>query len=509
MHRRPDLPPTDDGGVLRLDGRGLTCADVLAAAHGSRRIELDEGVLERVAAAHDRSLRLVASRHVYGRTTGVGANRDVTLADLDPRDTETAHVRSLLGSHATAAGPARSRERVRAMLVVRLHQLAAGASGASPEVVDALLRMVQADALPVVRELGSVGTGDLAALASAALALAGDVATTPPVPATVTFSVHDALPFLSSSAATIADAALAQQALQRLARAAVAVAALTFTAVRGNPEAFSAAVEAVSPFAGTRRVCRWLRELVDTTTPGARIQDPYALRTLPQVHGTAMDALEHLAQVTEAIANHPAENPLVVVHDGPPDPRTDVPHNGAFALAPLATALDTTRSTVAQAGQLVLARLGLLIEPSYTGLEPFLSDGTPGSSGVMPLEYVAASALAGLRASATPVATQTARLSRGAEDDASFACTGAQLALADVEPLRVLLASELVAAVRAVRMRGMPDDVPARLRQVLQRCEPLPSGVEDRDLSADLDLAGGLLDGLADLVPLAGTLDPT
>ncbi|HET8614862.1 MAG TPA: aromatic amino acid lyase [Actinomycetales bacterium] len=492
--------------VLVLDGRSLTCADVVAAAHGRRQVELADGVLERVSAAHERSVELGASRHVYGRTTGVGANKDVTVGDPG-----SAHVLALLRSHATTSGRRRSDERVRGTLVVRLHQLAAGASGVSAEVVEALLGMVAADALPVVRELGSVGTGDLAPLAAAALTLSGETVTSPPVPRTVAFTVHDALPFLSSSAATVADSALAQQQLDRLARAAVVVAALTCTAVGGNPEAFSEPVEARSPFAGARQVCRWLRSLVDTSLPGLRLQDPYGLRTLPQVHGTLVDALDHLAAVIEGVANHPAENPMVVVHDGAVDPARDIPHNGAFALAPLATALDTARSAVVQAAQLSLTRLTLLDDPAFTGLPPFLSDGTAGSSGVMPVEYVAASALAQLRLVATPVATQTVVLSRGAEDDASFASTGALAALDAVGGVRAVLACELVAAVRALRMQRSADPprtpVPPSLQRVLDSCRSLPDDVSDRDLTGDLDVAAGLLDGLAGLLPPAGRVD--
>lgn len=497
------VPEPDARPTLRLDGQSLTCADLVAAAHGLRRIELHDDVLPRVAAAHERSVQLVSSREVYGRTTGVGANKDVTVDDAG-----TAHVRALLRSHATTAGPPRSPERVRGMLVVRLHQLAAGASGVRPGLLTALLEMVRADALPTVRELGSVGTGDLSALAAAALALSGEAPTSHPLPGTVVFGVHDALPFLSSSAATVADSALAQQELDRLARAAVVVAALTCSAVHGNREAFSEPVEQRAPFAGSRQVCRWVRSLVDTSRPGARIQDPYGLRALPQVHGALLDALDHLAQVIEAIANHPAENPMVVVRDGPPDPARDVPHNGAFHLAPLATALDTARSAVVQSAQLSLARQAMLLEPAFTGLQPFLSDGAAGSSGVMPLEYVAASALAELRLLATPVATQTAVLSRGAEDDASFATTGAHAALDGVQPARVLVACELVASVRALRQQAAAPATPLAAR-ALDLCAGLPGDLTDRDLTPDLDAAVSLLDSLAGLLPVAGTLDPT
>jgi histidine ammonia-lyase len=500
--------------VLVVGAAALTCDDIAAAAYGQRSVELAEGVLDRVAAAHERAVRLVTSRHVYGRTTGVGANRHVTVEDGGD-----AHVAALLRSHATAAGERRSDERVRGMLVVRLHQLGAGASGLRPDVVRALHAMVRADALPEVRELGGIGTGDLPALAAAALALAGERPTSRPLPSTVPFGVHDALPFLSSGAATIADSAIAQQSLLRQGRATVVVAALTFAAVRGNPEAFSVPVERAAPFAGTRQVCRWMRRLVDPQGVGERIQDPYGLRALPQVQGSLLDVLEHLATVVEGHASSAGENPMVVLPDEPgsaPDPATDVPHNGAFHLAPLATALDTARSAVLQSAQLVQRRLALLIDPAYTSLAPFLSDGTAGSSGVMPLEYVAASALAGLRVLATGVATGTTTLSRGAEDDASFASTAARLALDVDEPLRVLLACELVAAVRALRQRsarGAAAPSPI-LDQVLDVCAPLPDDVRDRDLSGDLDVAARLLDELADLLPAdapaaAGTLDAT
>lgn len=507
-----------------IGGSALTCGDVVDVAVRRRGVELHPDVLDRVAASHEHAVRIVVDRHVYGRTTGVGANRDVTVGGPDQQPSgasdaqEAAHVEALLRSHATAAGEPRSPERVRGMLLVRLHQLASGASGAAPAVVQALLGMVQADALPAVRELGAVGTGDLPALAAAALALRGDVPTSSPLPRTVAFGVHDALPFLSSSAATIADSAIAQHQLHRLSRAAVVVAALTFTAVRGNPEAFSTPVEQASPFTGARQVCRWVRALVDTTTPGARLQDPYGLRTLPQVQGNLLDSLEHLARITEAHANSSSENPLVVVRTpgdpaipdpAIPDPATDVPHHGAFHLAPLATALDATRSAVVQGAQLSLTRLALLVEPRYTSLQPFLSDGVPGSSGIMPLEYVAASALGQLRLLAAPVAVQTVSLSRGAEDDASFASTGARAALDVVPALRVLLACELVAAVRAVRERGTTPATPPLLRQVLSACTDLPDDRRDRDLSPDLDVAASLLDGLAELLPGAGTLDPT
>ena len=462
----------------------------MAAAFRRDTVELSDEVEDRVERSHQLGERISRERTVYGWSTGVGANRGVDVTDAN------AHASSLLRSHASSAGPLRAPERVRAMLVVRLNQLAAGGSGASPAVLRGLAAMVAADALPEIREYGSIGTGDLTALATTALALAGEAPTSNPLPFAVEFGPQDALPFLSSNAATIGDAAHACVELQSLARAYVVVAALTFTAVEGNPEAFGEAVERVTPFDGAAQVCRWMRSLtVDAAAP-VRIQDPFGLRTLPQVHGVALDALGRLDSVVCRLANAPSENPVVLAS---PDGEGNLAHHGGFHAAYLTTALDAAVISVAQSAKLVLARLATLIDPGFTGLAPFLGDGTPGSSGVMMLEYIAASALGELRAAAAPSGLQTVVLSRGVEDDASFASQAARQAGTAARCVRILLGCELVSAVRAVRARAIsPASGP--LASALVACAALPDGIEDRDLTRDLDIAQDLLSDLAALV---------
>jgi histidine ammonia-lyase len=387
----------------------------------------------------------------------------------------------LLRSHATALGPLRVPERVRGMLAVRLNQLAAGGSGVHPDVLDGLRTMLTEDALPPVRELGSVGTGDLPALAVTALALAGEVPTTAPLSVRVVFGAGDALPFMSSNAAAIADAMLAHDALAGLARATTRVAALTFRAVDGNAEAFGAPVEGSTHFAGIQRVCLEMRELIGDPPTPARIQDPYGLRVLPQVHGALWDRLDSLYLATVAMANAPRENPSLL-------PEAGVFHHGSFFAATLGQVLDATVAAAAQTAQLGLGRLTMLSEPAMTGLPPFLGDGTDGASGLMVAEYVAASALGTLRVLATVTGTQTVTLSRGLEEDASFASLAARQALEAVEPLKAVLACELVAAVRALRMRHLP---------VPEEVAALPCDTVDRDLTGDLETACSLLDALA------------
>jgi histidine ammonia-lyase len=460
--------------VIVLDGTGLDAAALAAVATRHEGVALSADALRRATASFEFAERVATERPVYGRSTGVGGNRQVAVADPE------AHAVRLLRSHATSLGPLRAPERVRGMLAVRLNQLAAGGSGVHPDVLTGLATMLARDALPPVRELGSVGTGDLPALAVTALALSGELPTTSPLDVSVRFGPGDAAPFLSSNAATIADAMLAHDALARLARATTRVAALTFRAVDGNPEAFQAPVESAPHFTGTRRVSREMRELIGEAAPPARIQDPYGLRVLPQAHGAFWDRLESVHLATMAMANAPLENPSLL-------PDAGVFHHGSFFAAGLGQALDAMVAAAAQTAQLGLGRLTSLSEPAITRLPPFLGDGTAGASGVMMAEYVAASALGTLRALATVTGTQTVVLSRGLEEDASFASLAARQALDAVDPLRAVLACELVAAVRALRMRGLP--VPEELAE-------LPDDPADRDLTGDLQLACSLLDVL-------------
>ncbi len=458
--------------MIDIDGGQLTLAEITEACLGPVSVRVTDEALAGVAASHKYAQQVATERPIYGLSTGVGANRTIALTDPD------AQALDLLRSHAGSAGPLRTPERVRATLVVRLNQLAAGSSGIEPAILTALADMINLDALPAIRELGGIGTGDLSALAVTALA----------VHEVVPFGRGSALPFLSSNAATIADAALALNGLRSLARSTIVVAAVALEGVNGNREAFSPAVERVTPFAGARDVCRTIRALVPNTHEPSRIQDPFGLRVLPQVHGALLDALDQLEEVVVTMANTGSENPTL-------SPDLGVAHHGGFYAARLAQALDLVGLATAQTAQLSLARLGMLQEPALTGLDPFLGDGKPGASGTMIVEYIAASALGELRALAMPASLQTATLSRGVEEEASFASLAARQALDSVRHFRTILAAELLAAVRCARQRD-PQTGPSR---VLDLCGALPGEMADRDLTMDLEIAESLVGDLSAL----------
>jgi histidine ammonia-lyase len=489
-------PMSDHSVAVTIDGRSLTCCDVAELASRPVRASLSDSAWHAIGASHQAALTAVAHRPVYGRSTGVGANKGIDVGNWPE------YAMGLLRSHATSAGEFRSAWRVRAMLLVRLNQLASGGAGISPAAAGALEKMINADALPAIREFAGIGTGDLSALATTALGLLGEIPLTRPLPP-VEFGIHDALPFLSSNAATLGDVAIAGHRLQNLARSAITVATLTMVAVQGNLEAFAPEVARSTPGAGSNEVCRTVRGLTQPAPPlGVRIQDPFAIRCLPQVNGSMLDALQHLEATGDELLNVAAENPMILPGAGSQPGVSSGPelvvHHGGFHLPGLALACDGAAIAVAQSGPLLLSRLALLIDPAFTGLPAFLGEGRPGASGVMLLEFVAGSALAVLRSAAVPASLGTVSISRGAEEDASFASYAAAQLFEVASAYSIALACELVAAVRAVRMSAIP--IPAGgWGAAMEVCARLPADLSDRDLTSDVAQAQELLPALGDL----------
>src|ERR1700760_1699254 len=438
IHRSP--------APAELDGATLSCEKVRSIARDGEPVAVARAGLERARVARDAVHAIMATQPVYGRTTGVGANRSIQVQD-------GGHGLRLLRSHAGGAGPLLAAPLARAMLAVRLNQLAAGGSGVDPALLTVLGEVLNRGLIPPVRTVGAIGTGDLSALASTALCLIGERPwlgglgpTLPPF----ALDPADALAFMSSNAATIGEAALAAADLSDLIAATPVVAALSFLVVRASAEPYAVAVQSARPHRGQAEVAARMRALLaGQDVHQARIQDPYGYRALPQVHGPAVDAVRELHEVLAVELNAAAENPLVDAESG------QILHNGNFYTAYLGLALDAARMAVFQTAALSTARLGTLVEPAMTGLRPFLASDVPASSGGLALEYVAHSALADIRRLASPATLGTAGLSRGLEGLADSSPQAPRAATDTVASYRIVLACELVAAIRGLRLRRL------------------------------------------------------
>lgn len=468
--------------MVTIDGHMLTCVGVARIARDQEPVTIARDGISRAAAAH-RAAR-AAHGPIYGLTTGVGAN------GLVPVEPGSGHGLRLIRSHASGGGEPIAGDVARAMLAVRLNQLAAGGSGADPAWLTALATALNEGLTPEFGVLGGIGTTDLTALAATALTLIGER----PWRGGLTRGLLDAavadgtaLGFLSSNALTLGHAALVHQDLTALLDTELRIAALSHLALSGSAQPYAAEVQAARPHPGQQATAARLRELLgrDIERPAARIQDPYGLRALPQVHGPAVEALAALDRVLAVELNAAAENPLVT--------SSGVLHNGNFHGAYLAQALDSLRLALCADASLSQARLAALVDPDRTGLRPFLADGPAGSSGVMIVEYTASSALAEMRSLGAPVSLGNVVLSRGAEEHAAFSPQAARAAAAMVPRFRTLLACELVVAVRALRQRGVVPAGPALRALHDEALKHLPADDTDRPLDTDIAAAEHLI----------------
>jgi histidine ammonia-lyase len=532
-----DTPEAVHTGLVVLDGIGLGVADVVRLADGTARPVPGTDAMKRVTESWDAARQIAATGRVYGRSTGVGANRNEDV----PTEAAAEHGLRLLRSHAGAIGDELPSRQVRAMLVVRANQLLAGGAGLRPTVVTALCEALENGVHPVVNEFGSVGTGDIAALAQVGLALAGEHPWREPgtpgvgavgvpgsgavggrgagvvgvpgagaadgrgsgaagvsgagavgaagggvvgAPEAQPLDNNDALAFISSNALTLGQSALALHELRGLIEATQVVAALSLLAVDGSHEAYAAPVHAARPHRGSARVAARMRELIGAadrpTPPLGRIQDPYGFRCLPQIHGPAHDAADALEEVLVMEINAAAENPLISPED------MAAYHHGGFYQAQLALALDHFRLSLTQVARLSTSRLSTLNEPA--------------SSGVMILEYAAGAALGDLRAFSAPASLGHAVLSRGVEEQASFASLAARQTGRACRAYRLVVGCELVAAVRALRQRDLRPEPDLPVGRAFRLADSvLQEDQADRPLTDDVTAAAALLDRFTEI----------
>ena len=520
-----------------LTGADLTIADVVAVARQDAPVALDAHARERMSEARAVVEALVRSGEVvYGITTGFGDLASTVVAAGDA----TALQENLLMSHAAGVGPALPREVVRAMLLLRANTLALGHSGCRPLIVDRIAALLAAGVHPVVPEQGSVGaSGDLAPLAHLALPLVGrgQVELRGQVlPALVALrevgldplrlEPKEGLALLNGTQMMSAIAALLAADAERLGRTASVAAAMSVEALLGTDVAFSAAYQLARPHPGQVVVAAELRHLLrDSGLQQAhhgsshKVQDPYSLRCVPQVHGAVRDALGHLERVLDIELNSATDNPLVFPDGGASDAGAAatgggrVISGGNFHGEPVALALDFAKLAVAELGSISERRTALLLDPRLNGgLPAFLTPDPGRNSGLMLLQYTAAALVSENKVLAHPASVDSIPTSANQEDHVSMGSIAARHARSVLANVEQVVAIELICAAQALDLRrarlarDAPDGVApetgvgvrAAHERVRERVGPL---VGDREPGADLAAALELVrsGALADL----------
>ncbi len=448
-----------------INGHDLTIEELVAVARFGATVEVSDEAVE--AMKESRALVekiLEENRVAYGISTGFGEFSKVSIG----RDKSGTLQENLILSHCVACGEPYSEEIVRAMMLLRANALCGGHSGIRPEIVLALVEMINRRVHPVVPQKGSLGaSGDLAPLAHMALVLLGrgeayyngeriDGGEAMEKAGIQTFSLQakEGLALINGTQAMTAVGTLAYYDTLRAARLSDIIASMSMEALTGLKNAFDARVQGVRPHPGQQLVASNIRMLIDGSeiidaSQNLRVQDAYAIRCIPQVHGAIRDALEHIKGKIDIEMNSVTDNPLLFLDD------ESVISGGNFHGEPMALAFDYLGIAASEIANISERRLERLVNPALSnGLPAFLTPNGGLNSGYMICQYSAASMVSENKVLAHPASVDSIPSSANQEDHVSMGTTAARKARQIVENTLSTLGFELMAAVQGIDLRG-------------------------------------------------------
>jgi histidine ammonia-lyase len=452
-----------DGVGAVINGKNLTLKSVADLFESKAQLALDPEAREAVI----RSRAIVETRAtgetaLYGINTGFGvlAHERIPAKDLERLQ------QNLILSHAVGAGDEVPAEIVALMLLFKANGLAVGLSGVRPEVIDYLIRFYNEGVYPIVYNKGSLGaSGDLAPLAHLTLPLIGlgevyrgqvrmpagqalkELGLAP-----LQLEAKEGLALINGTQFMTAYTVHCLLRIQRLLLTADVVAAMTLESVRGSAAPFDARIHEARPHPGQKKVAARMRQLLrgSQILPShidcPKVQDPYSIRCVPQVHGAAWESFEHARQVVERELNSATDNPLVFA-DG------DIVSGGNFHGEILAFILDYLAIAAAEIASISERRLFLLLGGDTLGdikLPKLLMKDTGLNSGFMLPQYLAAALVSENKILAHPASVDSIPSSLGQEDHVSMGATAATKLLEIVKNAETVVAIELMSAAQAL-----------------------------------------------------------
>ncbi len=492
--------------MLTLRGEGLTTADVMAVARRGERVRL----APEARTAMERSRRLVeevgrSGKLAYGIRTGLGKLATIAIPDEDLRRMQV----NILRSHAAGVGEPLPADLSRALVLARANGLAKGYSGVRPDLVEALVALLNHDITPIIPAHGSVGTsGDLQPLAHLGLVLIGEgealtngrrlggreaLATAGLRP--LNLEAKEALALINGTSLTASYAALLVEDAATLLADAVVAASMTFEALRGSPKPFDRRISEVRPYPGHRRVAEALRTLLrgSEVIPShaderadPRVQDPYTLRCLPQVLGAVADVVDHVRAVVEVDLNAATDNPLIF-------PGGESLSGGNFHGQPLAMALDYLGLALTVLGAFSERRIARLMDGNLSGLPPFLTEHGGLNSGLMLVQYTAAALASSNKVLAHPSSADSIPTSANQEDYVAMGPMAGWKGRLILENARTIVAMEYLCAAQGLEfLRPLAPGLGPRAAWGALR-EVIPKLDEDRPPSPDIAAVVALL----------------
>ncbi|MGJ7581986.1 HAL/PAL/TAL family ammonia-lyase [Variovorax sp. RHLX14] len=490
--------------MITFDGSVVTLDQLLAVARGGESVAVGATVHERLRAAREVVDRLVASdTPIYGLNSGLGANAGQLL---DPTQ-RTLYQARAIQARSVGIGAQAPADRVRATLFVRLAGLAAGGSGISVPVFDALLAMLNNGVCPVIPTTGSIGVADLPQMSHAMLVLIGEghaefqgkrltgaEALRRAGLAPAVLGPKDGLALISANAYTVGSAALAladvDRAMHMLDRAAV----LSMEGFRANLSPLRPEALVARPAPGVEESAERVQALLagsDLWREGVarRLQDPISFRCVPQIHGAVLWAFDQATAHVEAELNGAGDSPLVLLESG------TLISTGNFHVPGLAIGMEALGLAMAQAASACVQRCLRLYSPSSSGLPLQLTRHGPAHSGFATMQKTLTALWNAIRHLANPACLDFFPLSEGAEDHAPMAPQVVDKTAQIADALVSLAAIELLSAAQAVDLSNVDIDIigiGARRTYDDVRAH-VPMLDEDRPLGPDVDRVRGLL----------------
>ncbi len=449
---------------ITIDGKSLSLDQLVRVSVDGETVDLSLEARARINAARAVIGRALASDAViYGVTTGFGKLSEVRIPHEKIGELQI----NLLRSHACGVGEPLPEPEVRASILLRANSLAMGYSGVRTVVVETLLQLLNRRVHPVVPSRGSVGaSGDLAPSAHMALVMIGEgeavlhgehltgaEALNSAGIAPLNLEAKEGLSLLNGTQFIAAVGGLAIARALVLADTADLAGTLSTEVLLGTPAASDKRIQDVRPHPGQQRVAEAIRtlladsEIVASHRDCGRVQDAYSLRCIPQVHGAAHDALEHIREILTREFNSATDNPLVFAEDG------IVLSGGNFHGAPLAHALDYAAIVLTDLAGISERRLERLVNPDLSGLPAFLAPEPGLTSGYMMLQVTAAALVSECKLLAHPASVDSIPTSGNKEDHVSMGLTAALKLRTIVDHLETVLASEILAACQAMEHR--------------------------------------------------------
>ena len=499
--------------MITLEPGQVTLAELRAIWEGAPVTLADSGWAAIDAAAASIGEILESGRTVYGVNTGFGILANTRI----PADRLAELQTNLILSHSVGLGDPLDARIVRLVMILKVIGLARGHSGVRREVVERLLALVEADALPVIPGQGSVGaSGDLAPLAHMSAALLGEGEI---VLGGERLHASEALKYLGLAPlalgpkeglalinGTQVSTAIALDVLftaERLFGTALVAGALSVDALKGSVAPFDARLSAARGQPGQIDAARVLRELLEGSAIVAshaacgRVQDPYSFRCQPQVMGAALDLIRNAARTLEIEANAVSDNPLLF--------GDEAISGGNFHAQPVAFAADILAMALCEIGSLSERRLAILVDPKLSGLPPFLIEDSGVNSGFMILQVTAAALVSENKSMAFPASVDSIPTSAGQEDHVSMATHGALKTRRIAHNVAGVIGIELMAGAQGIDFHApLQTSPPLRAARDAIRAG-VPFHAKDRYLATDLAWAkAAVLDGALGDLPALG-----